>query len=180
MKYILNTSPEEKTPANEVELNSFRFNDGSAFPVSYIEFAQQFGYGITCGEFMIYVPMGDYCDSFSNQNKAIKSTYSDVLKNPDDVWFPLEPDADFETLSRLIPFGKSENGYYLFWDSKRSSPNEMDIYITDFRGLGFVKAAGNLYELIAKMTNSEHFKEVFPRFRQEELPATFKPLQKRT
>ena len=138
MKYTLQVSSGEKTPVNTHELTSFRFADGSAFSASYVDFARQFGYGITCGEFMIYIPMGDYCDSFLNQSKAIKNTYCDVLENPD----------------------------------------EMDIYITDFSGLGFVKTAGNLYELIEKMTNPEYFRKVFPRFRKEALPATFKPLQK--
>ena len=122
MKYNLKISLSEKTSANTDELTSFRFADGSAFPVSYVDFAQQFGYGITCGEFIVYIPRGDYCDSFLNQSKAIKNTYCDVLEKPDDVWFPLEPDADFEILRRLIPFAKSENGYYLFWDSERSVP----------------------------------------------------------
>jgi hypothetical protein len=168
----------KKEPVNLDEMLSYRFGDGTSFPTSYIEFARQYGFGLTCGEFLIYIPMGGYCDSFFSQSCAIKGTYSDVLGNPNDVWFDIEPDVDFERLKRLIPFASSDNGNYLFWDSARTVPNEMDIYITDFRGLGFVKAASSLYELIEKMTDPKQFKEVFPLFYQEELPATFMPFQK--
>lgn len=178
MKYNLQVLSEPVEPAGVEELQAFRFGDGSPFPASYVRFAKQYGYGVTCGEFLIYVPMGDYCDSFTVQSAAIKATYADALESPDKVWFPLEPDADFDKLRRLIPFSRSENGYYLFWDAKRREPDEMDIYITDFKGLGFIKAAANLYELLDKMTNPDRFKEVFPLFAREPLPATFWPLRK--
>ncbi len=177
-KYNLQILREQKEPVNMDELIRFRFDDGSSFPTSYIDFAKQYGFGRTCGEFLIYVPMGDYCDSFFNQTLAIKRTYSDVLRSPNDVWFPLKPDVDFEKLKRLIPFARSENGNYLFWDSERSIPDEMDIYITDFGGLGFIKTASSLYELIEKMTDSNQFKKVFPLFYKDALPATFEPIQK--
>lgn len=176
-KYSLQLLKGEKEPVFSQELISYRFDDGSSFPVSYVDFAKQYGYGRTCGEFFIYIPMRDYCDSFFNRCKAIKSTYNHLLNNPDDVWFDLKPDADFEMLKRLIPFAKSENGYYLFWDPYGSIANEMDIYITDFR-TGFIKVARNLYELIDKMTSAQHFQEVFPLFRQQPLPATFEPMKR--
>lgn len=179
MEYGLHVLEGCKEPVELEELLAFRFEDGSPFPASYIAFARQYGFGVTCGQFLIYVPMGGHCDSFLSQSRAIRGTYSDVLSGPDAVWFPLEPDVDFEKLKRLIPFAGSENGNYLFWEPERTTPDEMDIYITDFRGLGFVKAASNLYELVEKMTSNERFREVFPLFYSEALPATFKPLQKR-
>lgn len=165
-------------PVNNEELLSFRFEDGTSFPKSYVDFATQYGYGLTCGQFLIYMPIENHCDSFINQSCAIKNTYNDTLGNPQDVWFDLEPDVDFEKLKRLIPFAGSENGYYLFWDSNRTHADEMDIYITDFRGLGFVKAAANLYEFIEKITSSERYKEVFPFFATCELPDIFEPVQR--
>lgn len=176
MEYNLQVVEGTTKPIKRDKLSSFKFEDGTSFPASYVDFAIQYGYGVTCGQFLIYMPIASNCDSFTNQSQVIKSTYSDVLGNPGDVWFPLEPDMDFEKLKRLIPFAKSENGYYLFWDIVRNTSNEMDIYITDFGGLGFIKAASNLYELIAKITSPEHFKEVFPLFVQEALPATFRPI----
>lgn len=119
--------------------------------------------------------MGDYPDSFVNQSAGIKSTYSDVLCNPDEVWFDLEPDADIEVLRRLVPFSKSENGFYLFWDVD-SGKDEMDIYVSDFNGLGFVKAASSLCEFFERVTSAERYKQVFPLFRQSPLPATFEPI----
>jgi hypothetical protein len=178
MKFNLQMLEGKQEPAALEELLAFRFEDGTGFPASYIEFAKQYGYGVTCDQFLIYVPLGDYCDSFKNQSRAIRGTYSDVLGSAEDVWFDLAPDVDFEKLKRLIPFAGSENGNYLFWDPARKTPDEMDIYITDFRGLGFVKAAANLQELIEKMTSAERYKEVSPLFYKEPLPATFRPVQK--
>lgn len=179
MEFNLQVVEKNTEPANRNELLSFRFKDGTSFPASYVDFATQYGYGLTCGQFLIYVWTDtSFCDSFPNQSLAIQSTYSDVLNNADDVWFDLKPDADFEKLKRFIPFARSENGYYLFWDPVRNRPDEMDIYITDFNGLGFVRAASDLYELFEKMTSPDRFKEVFPLFVQEALPATFKPISK--
>lgn len=173
MEFDLQVTRESTNSVDKHALLSFKFEDGVSFPASYIEFAKQYGYGVTCGEFLIYIPLKNNCDSFFNRSLAIKSTYEDVLGNADDVWFDLGPDVDFEKLQRLIPFAKSENGYYLFWDSKRFQIDEMDIYITDFSGLGFIKAANNLYEFIEKITSQEQFLKVFPRFVQKPLPATF-------
>lgn len=62
--------------------------------------------------------MVDYCYSFIDQSNAIKNTYRDALSTPNDIWFDLAPEVDFEILKRLIPFAASENGNYLFGDSK--------------------------------------------------------------
>ncbi|MDR0817277.1 MAG: SMI1/KNR4 family protein, partial [Clostridiales Family XIII bacterium] len=159
------------------ELSAFRFVNNRPFPSSYKDFSQVYGYGISCGEFIIYVPMGHYCDSFIFQSEVIKNTYADLLYKRADVWFPLGPDVNFEILRCLVPFSKSENGNYLFWDID-SGYDEMDIYITDFRGLGFIKAARDLYEFFDKVTSQERYNEVFPKLYGSPLPSTFRSLKK--
>ena len=152
-------------------LHDFTFKNGRKFPSSYVSFVRQYGYGLSCGLFIIYTPMGDYPDSFFIRSKEIISTYQDVLDNKENLWFDVAPDLEYSRLKDLIPFGVSENGDYLFWDIM-STEDEMDIYITDFRATGFLRVASDLYELFYKVTSPDRYKEVLP-FAQEKLPTTF-------
>lgn len=71
----------------------------------------------------------------------------------------------------------SENGHYLFWNIESNNSNEFDIYITDFKGSGFIKAGENLYDFFNKITSVSYFKEVLP-YQISPLPNTFKPFAK--
>ena len=128
---------------NLEKLHSYRFSDGLLFPPSYIEFAEQYGYGRVCRNLFIYIPMDNYCDSVFTQSESIKRTYADVLNDENDLWFDLSPDMDYHRLKTLFPFAKSENAHYLFWDTSIRQGSEFDIYISDFRS-GFFKAVGDL------------------------------------
>lgn len=161
---------------NLEELKNFRFKNGKRFPESYIKFVKKYGYGRTCDLFLIYVPYGNHNDSFLIRKDEIISTYKDVLEDENELWFDLEPDLNYEDLKNLIPFGISENGYYLFWDTETNNKNEMDIYITDFRGLGFTKVAKDLFEFLDLIISKSHFKKVLP-FSTEPLKPTFEPLE---
>lgn len=152
-------------------LHNFTFVNGRKFPPSYVSFVRQYGYGLSCGLFIIYIPMGDYPDSFFIRSKEIISTYQDVLNNKEELWFDVAPDLEYSKLKDLIPFGVSENGDYLFWDIM-SKESEMDIYITDFRATGFLRVARDLYDFFYKVTSPDRYKEVLP-FAQEMLPNTF-------
>ncbi|MDR2285615.1 MAG: SMI1/KNR4 family protein [Sphingobacterium sp.] len=151
-------------------LDSYRFPSGQSFPDSYKAFARSLGYGLLLGQFHVYIPMGDYGDSWNVRSKGIQSTYyQDVLD--DDIWFDLEPDGSVALLKRLVPFAASDNGYYLFWDVESGVDNEFDIYITDFRGTGFRKVGETLYEVIQNLT-SDSIIQRMP-FEKEALPDTF-------
>lgn len=158
-------------------LNNYTFFNNRKFPDSYINFVKQYGYGLSCDLFLIYIPMGKHPDSWHIRSKEIISTYQDVLDDEENLWFDLEPDVTYQKLKYLIPFAMSENGHYLFWDIDNREGNEFDIYITDFRGIGFTRVASNLYEFFEKITLSSSFKEILP-FSQNPLPNTFKPLEK--
>ncbi len=157
------------------ELESFRFPNGKAFPESYKEFVLRYGYGLALEEFHIYIPMGDYGDSIFIRTEEIRSTYIDDVNN-DDVWFDIKPNGSPELIKRLFPFASSDNGLYLFWDYESRSENEMNIYLTDFRGIGFRNVGRSLYEAIENLTGN-HYKEFLP-FSTQSLSRIFKCLNK--
>ena len=70
-------------------LLKYTFDNGRHFPNSYIRFVQEYGYGLSLGLFLIYIPMGDYGDSLFVRSQEIKSTYQDAL---DDEQCHLRPD----------------------------------------------------------------------------------------
>jgi len=161
-----------------VSLNSHTFINGRKFPKSYIDFVEKYGYGLSCDLFLIYIPMDEYPDSFFLRSEEIISTYQDVLDDEDELWFDLEPDITYIQLKDLIPFAMSENGHYLFWDiNSNNNQNELDIYITDFRGIGFTKVANNLYDFFENITSENTFKNILPSS-EKSLLKTFKPLKK--
>lgn len=153
------------------QLETFRFNNGRPFPHSYKEFASKYGYGLSLGLFFIYIPMKNYSDSIFVQSKSIKGTYQNIVDGKEDCWFDLG-EITFEQLKNLYPFARSENSDYLFWDVE-SGTDEMDIYLTDFRG-GFIHVANSLDNFFDKATNSKLFGD-FPLKFSEPLPAIFKP-----
>ncbi len=177
MNYNLEIKGNILEKGDEKNLHSYKFDGNKEFPPSYREFVQRYGYGLSCGLFLIYIPMDKYPDSWHIRSKEIISTYQDVLDDEDSLWFDLEPDVTYQKLKDLIPFAKSDNGEYLFWDIESGEDQEFDIYITDFRGIGFTKVASNLYELFEKITSESSFKEVLP-FNQNPLPNVFQPLKK--
>ncbi|ERJ58911.1 SMI1/KNR4 family protein [Sphingobacterium paucimobilis] len=151
-------------------LESYRFSNGRSFPASYKAFVRFLGYGLLMGQFHIYIPMGTYGDSWDIRSEGIRSTYyQDLLDH--DIWFDLEPDGSIALLKRLVPFAASDNGYYLFWDVDSGIENEFDIYLTDFRGTGFLKIANTLYDLVHNLT-SDSITQRIP-FQREALPAIF-------
>ena len=153
------------------ELENYRFPNGKGFPESYKEFVLKYGYGLTLEEFHIYLPMGGYGDSLFIRTEEIKNTYIDDVGN-DEIWFDLEPDGSADLLKRLFPFASSDNGLYLFWDYE----NDFDIYLTDFRGIGFRKAGKSLHEMIENLTG-DNYKYFLP-FSNRPLAKTFKCLNR--
>jgi hypothetical protein len=155
-------------------LSSHTFENVRTFPVSYVDFVRKYGYGLTADMFHIYIPMGNYGDSLSVRSAEIRSTYYDDVINGE-LWFDVAPEVTTSILQNLYPFACSDNGEYLFWDltSGSNESGEMDIYITDFRGLAMQKVADNLYEAIQKLTDDNQYKELLP-YATQPLPNTFR------
>ena len=142
-------------------------------------FVKEYGYGKALGGWFIYIPMGNYGDSWLEQNPLFKERFEDVLDWDEEIVdMILEPDGSRELMQKCEPFAKSEDGSYLFWDIE-SQPieEEFDIYLTDFSGLGVRKVATSIDELFDKMTDKNLFKEVEPLFRQEPYPAIFECIE---
>lgn len=172
------------TPTEHGDINfleTFTFDNGSHFPRSYREFAKQLGYGKTLGQFLIYIPMDEYGDSWNVRTEEIRDTYFEQIENiededDDNFMYSTKPDGSLELMKTWVPFASSENGKYLFWDIREEHNNEFDIYITDFRS-GIRKAAKNLHELIDTLSDPKEFKKVLPSS-SDPLPRTFQPLQR--
>ncbi|MDO6819041.1 SMI1/KNR4 family protein [Zobellia sp. 1_MG-2023] len=164
-----------------VSLYTYKFKNGKGFPKSYKEFVENYGYGLTGESFIVYIPMGNYGDSFHIQNPIFKEGFLDVLTwgDPEELNEDiLYPDGSLELLKRAEPFAKSVDGEYLFWDiESENEEGEFDIYITDFRGLGFTKVAENLYQFFDRITSKSDFKSIIP-FNEFPLSPTFKPFSK--
>ena len=62
---------EPKTVATAEELDAFDLPGGLALPPSYRDYAEHLGYGLTCGLFLIYIPMDDLCDSLSVRSRVL-------------------------------------------------------------------------------------------------------------
>ena len=173
MEFYLKKNSNIITNGDFSTLKSFTFKNGRKFPSSYISFVEKYGYGLSCELFIIYIPMGDYPDSIFIRSKEIISTYQDVLDVEEELWFDLGPDLKYKDLQNLFPFGMSENGHYLFWDiTSKGKEDEMSIYITDFRGIGFLKVADDLYDFFEKVVSKKKYREVLP-FAENALPNTF-------
>ena len=166
---------EPVTQSDLIVLENFRFTNGKRFPRSYREFAKKYGYGLLCELFLIYVPLGDYCDSWENQTRILKDTFNDFIDNH---WYlTLDPDGTEKIIKNAVPFGKSENGDFLFWDiSSEPQKDEFNIYITDFGGLGVIKIAESLNEFIDLITEVD-LRPQIRQFINHSLPPIFTPLK---
>ena len=84
--------------------------------------------------------------------------------NDIDEYIDYYPDESLNLMKRMEPFAKSESGYYLFWDIySEDSPNEFNIYATDFVGDIYLLGK-DLFEAFYNLTNdTKILKECFNR-----------------
>lgn len=170
----LNITEKTLTQVSISELNNFHFPNGRRFPASYRRFAKKYGYGLLCDLFLIYVPLGDYCDSWLNQTSDLKEIFNDFILN--NWYLTLEPDGNESLILNAVPFGKSENGDFLFWDIfSEPQKDEFDIYITDFAGIGVIKIAESMDEFVDKITNPNLDSRILE-FVNHSLPPVFSPI----
>lgn len=138
-------------------LHSYKFYNGVGFPKSYQDFAIKYGYGLSCRNFIIYLPLKeDNCDSFTTRTLELKQIFDETIKN--NWYLTLEPSGDINLFRSCVPFGISENGYFLFWDIQEQE--EFDIYMTDFRGYGVRKVGNTLNEFLEVITSPQDYKKI--------------------
>ena len=158
-------------------LATHRLPDNLGFPPSYQTFAKEFGWGRLGGLFLIYVPLGDYPDSWPVRSpyirEAMDAFYTEM--EPDDPFY-LEPDGYLGLERSLRPFAMSENGEYLAWDtSKRGPDEELPIYVIASRMGGLRYGGANLSEFVESCLSEQAVKQVLgPGY--SPLPPTFEPL----
>ena len=112
------------THVDTVFLDKYRFSNGRGFPLSYREFAKKYGYGLLCKLFLIYVPLGEYCDSWSNQAKILKHTFNEFISN--NWYLTLKPDGNEPLIKNAVPFGKVRMAIF-FFGTYYLNPKEMNL-----------------------------------------------------
>ncbi len=150
---------------------------GRALPESYRQYAQEQGYGLLCNLFIVYLPLDggheNHPDSWFVQRQRISKLFQHYLEKS--LYLFKEDESYPELVAHAEPFARSENGDFLFWDTRQVLHNgEMPIYCTDFSS-GICHAGNNLFSFIKNVTSAQRFKAVLP-FHTQSLPATFKPL----
>jgi hypothetical protein len=102
-------------------LTSTELREGVRLPQSYCDFAQSFGYGLLCNLFIIFIPK-EGGDDLTKRSSTLTKVLQDGVEND---YFGYRPDGSAELVQALIPFGISENGHILAWNSnERSEDNE--------------------------------------------------------
>ena len=158
--------------ASAAQLESIRLRKNFQLPKSYCHFAEKFGYGLLCKLYIIYIPMKGE-DSLEKRNVILTNTLMNALKND---LFDFAPDGSQELIERLVPFGISENGDILAWDSnERSSDDEYAIYMIAPRCAGVAKSATSLYDFVEKCFDNQE-RGLLPRSVDEVKPI-FEPLE---
>jgi hypothetical protein len=168
--------PAAITPADSAYLRAHTLADGGGFPPSYIAFATQLGWGRLCNLLLVYVPLGQYPDSWQVQSPRIKQFMDDFYEEMEHDPFLLEPDGYEGIEQYLLPFAMSENGEYLAWDTTRRAPDgELTIYVIANRMAGIRYGAENLHQFVENCTNDAAVKTMFgPGYNA--LPAVFEPI----
>ncbi|SDF14066.1 hypothetical protein SAMN05216464_11393 [Mucilaginibacter pineti] len=171
-KDILHIKGEWITAGDETAIAAFRLPDGNLLPPSYLQFCRELGYGLLCNLFMIYIPMADadHPDSFQLQSAAMRLLFEQYLNPP---LFAITDTPDGVALiSAAVPFAATENGEFLFWDTRNRLPNgEYPVYFTGFNN-GIIHTGNSLTELILNVTTQVGVKPVLP-FYLKPLDAVF-------
>lgn len=123
---------------------------GIALPPSYVAFSKRYGFGLTCGLFIIYVPVpkpppyGDLVAYSADLRRELEDSMAAGRMR-------YEPDGSEDLIRRAVPFGGSENGNILFWDSQEKlAGDEYPIYVVGARKSGVMRAAHDLGEFLTK------------------------------
>jgi hypothetical protein len=117
---------------------------GISLPESYRAFTSKYGFGLTAGLFMIYVPVP--ASETRRSENLVSSARTLARENREAIaqrfFRNYAPDGSEEIARRLVPFGYSENGDRILWDpAEKNEEGELAVYVI---GSGFspVRRAG--------------------------------------
>lgn len=142
-----------KDVPTENQLNDAAARLNIALPPSYREFAMRYGNGLTCGLFMIYVPMERTGFAWSSSVVDMSNDLKrDIKEAAEGKFLNYKPDGSPELARRLVPFGGSENGDILAWDpaSPSSNDGELWIYVVGPRSDSIARSAPDLVDFIRR------------------------------
>lgn len=160
--------------ASDAELDTAVATVGVSLPPSYREFARRFGYGRIFNRLILYIPMGDHCDSLTVRSPGLARFFREGIEKE---YFEYEPDGSPELVRRLIPFGISEDGHYFAWDpAEPTGGGELAVYAIGSKMLSVTRAAPNLYELLHGVTDARVKHILGPGYQPQQ--PVFTPLDK--
>lgn len=117
-------------------------------PASYRDFCERFGFGLLFGFFLFYVP-GTGPDSLEARSAEMREM---LRVGMDEGLFDYGPDGSKELVTRLFPFGSSENGHTIAWHvppgRTPTSEGEWEIYLVASRYCGVRKLSSSFPEFI--------------------------------
>lgn len=146
------SGPAQTIPSDEL-LDAAERSLGIRLPPSYRVFSKRYGYGLTGGLFMIYVPMDRTGTSWSSPLPEMSAGLKRELQEAvDGKFFNFAPDGSADLVARLVPFAGSENGHILGWDpgSPSSDDGELWIYVVGARKDYVHKAAPDLADFLER------------------------------
>jgi len=130
-------------------------------PASYREFCEQFGFGLLFGFFLFYVP-GSGPDSLEVRSAELRGM---LQVGVDEGLFDYKPDGSKDLVTRLLPFGSSENGHTIAWlvprGNARSSEVELELYLIASRYNGVRKLASSFREFVDLCLDPARARPVF-------------------
>jgi hypothetical protein len=159
---------------SEKDINLAEKLVGFQLPNSYKQFVSQFGTGLLCGLFNIFVP------GVKNENINLvdqsKKSHSRLMKGIEHgFWKYAEPKADTEWLKTLKIFGSSDNGDMLSWDVQKIINGEYLIYFLDNEQECVFLAADTLDDFVNVFCVGGNIDKLYPLGNEKKwnLPSTF-------
>jgi hypothetical protein len=157
---------------NLQQLKTVRLENEFQLPDSYCNFAANFGFGILCDLFYIFIPAHTEENLF-DRSQDLKMLIHDTLEAGmvEEFYHETTPDS----VRKLIPFGISKNGDTLAWNPDESVfTDENVIYSLSPKMVGVRRCADTLYDFIEGCLDKRIKKMMGVGFNP--LPPTFEPL----
>lgn len=164
------------TTPNDEDIRKAEEELGLTFPPSYKNFVKRFGNGVLCSMFLIYVP------NSMNENLDLVKKYTfekDIIQQNVEGGLWDDAAVDKNWLLSLTPFGSSQNGDILCWDTnQKSESGEYNIYLLDNEQNGTPLVARSMNEFVEEFCINQKIDEIYPVGQGEKwnLPNTFEPL----
>lgn len=152
-KKLLKVNRQSALQADSDTMKRIRLPDGRPLPKSYQDFCSELGFGKLFNLFEVFVPLKDENAPYALQSQIaqMKLMFLDYIH----PFLGAGPEAaEITLLEHAVPFARSDEGQYLYWDLSKSLENgEYPIRYAYFSMQITGTPAGNsMAELIENMT----------------------------